>query len=316
MSDAIRNTQDARRLGRIGVLLGGSSTERDISIKSGKAVYEALVSLGLDAVMVDITGENTAGDQITKENIKVAFIALHGRFGEDGTLQAILESMNIPYTGSGVLASQLAMDKIVSRAIFEKKNLNVPKYKVLKKKIFSPDIDHLMFPIVAKPATHGSSIGLSIANNKKELNKAIETAFEYDTRVILEEYIPGKEITVGILDDEPLPVIQISPKRQFFDYTAKYTSGLTEYIVPAKLPPVVSRNAQEAGISAHKALGCKSFSRVDMILDGNNRCVVLEVNTIPGLTAISLLPKAAACIGIDFPTLCLKIVESALNKNG
>lgn len=297
---------------RIGVLLGGPSTEREISIKSGKAVYEALLSLGLNVATVDIISEETAKDQIGKADIKVAFIALHGRFGEDGTLQAILESMNLPYTGSGVLASRLAMDKIASRKIFEKKNLAVPKYTIFKKKKFFLNTDHLMFPIVAKPATHGSSIGLSIANDKKELKIAIETAFEYDDRIILEEYIPGREITVGILDDKPLPVIQILPKRQFFDYKAKYTTGLTEYVVPAKLPKDISKNAQEAGILAHKSLGCKSFSRVDMILDGNDRYVVLEVNTIPGLTAISLLPKAAACIGIDFPTLCLKIIESAV----
>lgn len=307
-------------LGRIGVLMGGPSTEREVSLKSGQAVYQALSSKGLEVVAVDIKTDSPQENAalLRAKNIDVAFIALHGRFGEDGQIQEILDNLGIPYTGSGKMASALAMDKIASRKIFEAHGLAVPRYKVEDR--FSYSINWRMhnllsFPLVVKPATHGSSIGLSIVDNDRDMPGAIKFAFSHDQRVIIEEYIKGREMTVGILQEKPLPVIEIIPKNRFFDYEAKYKSGMTEYIVPAKIEEQLSRKLQKTALSAHKLLGCWGCSRVDMILSQDNIAYVLEVNTIPGLTATSLLPKAARITGIDFTQLCLKLISLAYEKD-
>ncbi len=316
---AIKEIANPGNFGRIGVLMGGPSTEREVSLKSGQAVGDTLREAGLDAVGIDVKTENP------QENIRLlkshhpdcAFIALHGRFGEDGQIQEILDGLEIPYTGSGALASRLAMDKVASLHIFEINGLKVPRHEVVEVSSYNPNWKvhkKLNFPLVVKPASHGSSIGLSIVDNNGQLDEAVILAFTFDSRVIVQEYIAGREITVGILDELALPVIEIIPKRRFFDYQAKYQSGMTEYIVPAKLDEALAKKAQEVALLAHRALGCFGCSRVDMILDKDNAPVILEINTIPGLTSTSLLPKAASAAGIDFAGLCLKLIQLAYEK--
>jgi len=231
---------EVKGYGRVGVLMGGPSSEREISLKSGKAVLSALLESGLDAVGIDIATDNARENtRLLKDHrLDCVFIALHGRFGEDGTVQRLLEELNLPFTGSGVEASCLAMDKIGSLDVFRKQRLCVPKSLSLEISAYQKNRDfknELGFPVVVKPANHGSSIGLSIVENEEGIIGGIELAFQFDRRIIIEEYIKGRELTVGILDERVLPVIEIIPKRKFFDFAAKYQAGLTEYIVPAKL---------------------------------------------------------------------------------
>ncbi|MDD4980409.1 MAG: D-alanine--D-alanine ligase [Candidatus Omnitrophica bacterium] len=308
------------RFGRIGVLMGGPSTEREISLKSGQAVCDSLSKLGFKVAAIDIKTDNIKKNTrlIKSYRIGLAFVALHGRFGEDGQIQELLDSLKIPYTGSGAMASCLAMDKITSRKIFEAHGLYVPRYKVEDRFSYNRNWKMhnmaLSLPLVVKPATHGSSIGLSIIDTKSQLDKAVGEAFSFDEKVIIEEYIEGRELTVGILEEKALPVIEIVPKKRFFDYQAKYQAGMTEYIIPAKLQNALSKKIQEAALCAHKLLGCFGCSRVDMILSEDNMPFILEINTIPGLTQTSLLPKAARIVGIDFPHLCLKLIKLAYEK--
>ncbi len=301
--------------GKIGILMGGPSTEREISLKSGHAVYNALKLGGLEAEEIDITTDDLdfTADAIRKSNIDVAFIALHGRFGEDGTIQSILEKLDIPYTGSAVEASRLAMDKVASREIFQERGLKVPRYQVLCGKRYNLD-SRICFPVVVKPVSHGSSIGLSIVKDRAHLARAVDAAFALDKRVIIEEYIRGREFTAGILSEKALPIIEIKPKNLFFDYEAKYQPGMTEYVVPAAIDENLARNLQEAGLLAHRSLNCFGCSRVDMILGDDNNIYVLEVNTIPGLTQTSLLPKAAVAAGIGFLELCKELIRLAYEK--
>jgi len=308
-----------KKWGRIGVLMGGPSSEREISLKSGKAVYESLRESGLETVAVDIKTDNIEENirLIKSYKINCAFLALHGRFGEDGQIQEILERLKIAYTGSGTQASRLAMDKIASRKIFEVGGLKVPKYMALEKSSYNAQWqvnDQLALPLVIKPAGGGSSIGLSIIDKNEDLNKAVDLAFRFDGRIIIEEYLKGREVTVGILDEQVLPVIEIIPKKRFFDYEAKYKSGMTDYIVPAEIETEIAKKIQQLAISAHRLLGCFGCSRVDMILSENNTPFVLEVNSIPGLTPTSLLPKAAKIAGIEFNQLCLKLIKLAYDK--
>lgn len=314
-----RGLRIKNRFGRVGVLMGGPSSERVISLKSGKAVLESLKEEGLDVIALDIKTHNLSTNirLIKDSGIDIAFIALHGRFGEDGQIQKILEDLDIPYTGSGIMASKLALDKIASRKIFQIYGLSVPRYKVLHRLSYHEDFILLdgsfNFPLVIKPATHGSSIGLSIIDSRKELRRALDLAFSFDECILIEEYIKGREITVGILKDTPLPVIEIEPKNRFFDYQAKYKSGMTNYIVPANLKKEIADRAKYCALLAHRFLGCEGFSRVDMILKDTTPHI-LEVNTIPGLTRTSLLPKAAKVIGLSFNQLCLCLLELAYEK--
>lgn len=309
---------------RVGVLMGGPSSEREISMKSGKAVCKALEAKKINCVPVELMpGPNVNGykesvaAKLALLNIGVAFIALHGEFGEDGTVQELLEKMNIPYTGSASFASRAAMNKITAKEVFKSNNIPVAKHESLSRKGFVKDCDMGMYfkklgpAVVVKPSNGGSSIGLNIAGNEKDLKTAIKDAFKYDDKLIIEEYIAGREITVGIIEDKALPIVEIVPKRKFFDFTAKYEKGLTDYRVPAEIEKLVYKECQDAGLKAHKALSARSFSRVDIILNEKIGPVVLEVNTIPGLTETSLLPKAAGAAGICFEDLCLKILESA-----
>jgi D-alanine-D-alanine ligase len=299
--------------------MGGPSTEREISLKSGKAVCEALKLLNLKVIPIDIKTDNIEENirLIKSHKIDCAFIALHGRFGEDGQIQEILDTLNIPYTGSGTLASRLAMDKVYSRKICEVYGLPVPRYEILDKSTYHPNwkVDNsLNFPLVVKPATHGSSIGLSITDNKEELDEAVDLAFGFDERILIEEYIGGREVTVGILDNMALPVIEVIPKKRFFDYEAKYQSGMTDYVVPAQLKGDIAKKVQQIAMSMHQLLGCFGCSRVDMILSEDNVPFVLELNSIPGLTPTSLLPKAAKVAGVEFTQLCIKLIKLAYER--
>ncbi len=304
-----------KQFGKIGVLAGGPSSERPISLKSGKAVYDALVAQGFDAVLIDVNED--IYHTIKSSDIDVAFIALHGRFGEDGTVQMILEGAGIPYTGSGVAASRMAIDKIAAKEIFIKNNIPVPKYAVIKNTLVEyPEVYALGFPVVVKPQFEGSSIGLSVVGSKEELAGAISKALRFGGNVLVEQFIEGRELTVGILSDKPLPVIEIAAKNKIYDFSAKYSDPDTEYIVPAKIGKEASEEAQDLAKRAHHALGCRGFSRVDMLMDGEGRFYVLELNTIPGMTERSLLPKAAGVKGLDFNGLCVKLLEEALGKDG
>ncbi|MDH7500258.1 MAG: D-alanine--D-alanine ligase [candidate division NC10 bacterium] len=297
---------------RIGVLMGGSSAEREVSLRSGRAVEQALRAQGLRVEGIDV-GPDIA-EVLKSKGVEVAFIALHGRGGEDGTIQGLLELLGIPYTGSGVLASALAMNKLYSKRLFAFHGLLTPPYLVWSKGDGRPPSSSLRFgfPAVIKPLEEGSTIGVSIVSEEGELEVACEKAFRYGPTVLIEKYIAGKELTVGILGEEALPPIEIVPRSGFYDYSAKYTSGMTEYLVPAPLPADLLRRIQEVGMMAHQALGCAGFSRVDLRLDEQGSPFVLEVNTVPGMTETSLLPKAAAAAGYDFPSLTRRILELAL----
>ncbi len=304
---------------KIGILMGGPSAEREISLKSAKSVIDALTQDGLNVCPIDITTDDIEENKKLIKSLKVdcCFIALHGRFGEDGTIQAILDSLNIPYTCSDSKASKLAMDKVSSHEIFSKAGLKIPGYSVILKKDFEKGQEVVIsfnLPWVIKPAMQGSSIGLSIIEDKKNLKEALNQAFKYDEKVIIEQYIKGRELTVGVLDEQALAVIEIVTKNKFFDFQAKYQTGFTEYIVPAKLDAAIVQECQKMAIKAHNSLGCSGCSRVDMLLTENNEIFILELNNIPGLTNMSLLPKAARVCGIDFTQLCLVLLKLAYEK--
>ncbi|MFQ5866413.1 MAG: D-alanine--D-alanine ligase [bacterium] len=301
------------RVKKIGVLCGGSSQEREVSLRTGDAVYKALVFLGLNVSKLDVDREIAL--RLAKERIDLAFIALHGKLGEDGTIQGLLEIMGIPYTGSGVLASALALDKVYTKEVFSYHNLPMAKYKVLEKRMKTAGniLKELDYPVVVKPAREGSTIGVTVVRERSGLDSAINLAFGYGNKILIEEYIEGREITVGILGDEPLPVIEIVSKTAFYDYQAKYEPGMSKHIVPAKLQREQYELAQSLALSAHSALGCRGATRVDMVMDGEGKIYLLEVNTIPGMTETSLLPEAAAVAGIDFKQLVVEILSYALD---
>ena len=304
---------DKLKIRRIGVLCGGSSHEREVSLRTGDAVYKALVFLGLNVSKLDV--DRDIALRLAKEKIDLAFIALHGKLGEDGTIQGLLEIMGIPYTGSGVLASALALDKTYTKKVFAYHNLPMAKYKVLEKRVETPGdiLGELDYPVIVKPAREGSTIGVTIVRESKGLDSAINLAFGYGDKIIIEQFIEGREITVGILGDEPLPVIEIVSRTEFYDYRAKYEPGMSKHIVPAELPRKQYELAQSLALSAHRALGCRGATRVDMVMDKEDKIYLLEVNTIPGMTETSLLPEAAAVAGIDFKQLVVKILSYALD---
>ena len=302
--------------------MGGLSSERDISTKSGTAVLDALKSAGLNAVPLDVCDETEEEIRrlILTQAVDIVFVAMHGGFGEGGPLQHILEKISIPYTGSREAASRLAMDKRVSRRFFKKAGLSVPRYRRRNRKM-SRFLSKLFligwqYPCVVKPSAQGSSIGISFIDSVANLEGALEHAFKYGDDVLVEEFIRGREITVSVLDDQALPIVEIIPKKKFFDFQAKYETGLTDYAVPAPLEASIAGKAQKDAVSATRALGCRHFSRVDMIVSAQGTPYVLEVNTIPGMTATSLFPKAAAAAGINFSALCVRLLELALHDHG
>ena len=316
---AIKTADKNSKFGRIGVLMGGPSEERPISLRSANAVCESLKALKLDVVGIDIATDDAQANTalIRSQGIDCAFIALHGRFGEDGGIQQVLQDLNIPYTGSGVEASKRAMDKVVSQSVFRDAGLAVPDYLSVDRQLFDKGDDipvHFDLPWVIKPSRQGSSIGLSIIDDPQQLRKALSLAFETDDTALVQQYIQGRELTVGILSDQPLPIVEIVTTRKFFDYEAKYENGFTEYIVPAQLDKAIAVSVQETALAAYRSLGCSGCSRVDIILSDKNVPYVLELNNIPGLTQTSLLPKAARCAGIDFSQLCLRMLSCAYAK--
>jgi D-alanine-D-alanine ligase len=308
-----------RDYGRIGVLMGGPSSEREISLQSGGQVMEALKGLGLDAVRIDIKSADPRENArlLRSAGIGCAFISLHGSYGEDGGVQGLLEELHIRYTGSDPAASRRALDKVEAREVFLRNGLDVPRAFTVRKGDEASGLKEAELfglPLVVKPPTQGSSIGLSIIDTFDAMESALREAFAYGETVLVEQYIKGRELTVGILEGKALPVIEIVPKNRFFDYEAKYGEG-TEYVVPAPVTPETALRAQRDALTAHRSLGCAGCSRSDFIFDeASGRMYVLEVNTIPGLTSHSLLPKAARTAGIEFPQLCLKLLESAYEK--
>ncbi len=294
---------------RIGVLMGGRSAEREVSLRSGQAVLGALRALGYEvAVAVDAGPDLPV--RLRQEGIQVAFLVLHGGWGEDGSVQGLLEVMGIPYTGSGVLASALAMDKVASRVMFAHAGLKVPRYEVLTAEAQSPTLPP---PWVVKPAKEGSSIGVSMVEEPGALREALREALRFGPRVLLEERLRGREVHVGILKDRVLGSVEVRPRVEFYSYEAKYRGGLTEYILPPELSPSVLERTEEAALRAHLALGCRGATRVDLIVSTQGQPYVLEVNTIPGMTETSLLPKIAQRAGLSFPSLVEAILKEALS---
>lgn len=299
---------------KIAVLMGGLSAEREISFKTGKAVLKALLENGCDAVAVDV-GLDLPG-KLQAVEAELAFICLHGRYGEDGTVQGLLEMMKIPYTGSGVMSSSMAMDKVITKQILLYHEISTPGFVVYR---VGDDLAAVMercqhFPLIVKPAREGSTIGISIVHNMAQLEAGLTEALQHDDLILIEDFIRGDEITVSVLNGEPLPIIQIVPKSGFYDYEAKYTPGQTEYLLPAPLEAVIYNRLQEVSVAACRVLSCRGAARVDfMVREREFFC--LEVNTIPGMTETSLLPKAAAEAGVSFNELVMQILEdAALNK--
>jgi D-alanine-D-alanine ligase len=303
-------TVDELKEKRIGVLMGGLSAEREVSLKSGAAVLKALVDRGYRAVGIDVGRD--LPEKLAAEGIEVAFVALHGRFGEDGAVQGLLELKRIPYTGSGVLSSALAMNKIFSKVVFSQAGLTVAPYQVLRR----GDAPKLSFPlpVVVKPSQEGSSVGVSIVREPSQIGPALADAFAYDEEALVECFIAGREIQVGILDAKALGAIEIVPKNEFYDFEAKYTDGMAEHILPAPLPAPLYEKVLRAGERAHAALGCQGYSRVDFLVTEAGECYLLEVNTLPGMTDLSLLPEIAKGAGLEFPELVERILQTASLK--
>ncbi len=297
---------------RVGVLMGGLSSERDVSLRTGNAVLKALLSKGYDARAVDV-GRDIAQRLVT-EGIEVAFIALHGRWGEDGVIQGLLESLFIPYTGSGVLSSAVAMDKVFTKRVFMAEDIPVADHVAFDRD--EPvSLSQVPFglPCVVKPSREGSSVGVAVVKTPEEFDAAVVEARKHAGDVLVEKYVKGREVNVAVLFGKALGAIEIRPSREFYDYTAKYTPGLTQYLYPAPLPPDVYEMVMQMGARAHKALGCDGATRADLIVTEGSM-IVLEVNTLPGMTETSLLPKIAAGQGIDFPSLCEQLLCSAALK--
>jgi len=302
----------------VALLSGGISSEREVSLNSGNQVFEALDKKKYDVLRYD---PKTDLQRLVADaqKIDVAMIILHGPFGEDGTVQGLLDLLGIPYQGSGVLGSAVAMNKLMSKQLYQQVGLPVPSYLALKR---SDTLDpagitaRLGLPVVIKPVQGGSSVGMSIVRSESDLPGAIQKAFDFDTTVLVEAYIDGIEITGGVLgnsDPEALPLIEIIPDKShaFFDYEAKYTAGITQEICPARIDAALTEKARTYAVMAHEALGCKGYSRTDLMLKGRD-LFVLETNTIPGMTATSLFPQAAAAAGLPFGQLLDRLIELSL----
>ncbi len=304
---------------RICVLMGGRSGERDVSLRSGKKVFDSLKKQGFNVISMDL--EDDLISKLKKEKVDIVYIMLHGRFGEDGTVQGLLEMAKIPYTGSKVLASALAMNKLASKRVFDAMGIPTPRYLEID---CSSDIKKeaerigksFPFPLVLKPTSEGSSLGVTLIKKKEDaLESILEKSVAEFKDVFVEAYVKGKEVTVGILgrnsDVRALPILELVPKNEFYDFQAKYTAGMTEFVIPARLSKSLYRKTQEVALAAHRALGCYGVSRVDIIVGPDHVPYVHDVNTIPGMTDRSDLPAEAAHAGISFDELAVKILESA-----
>jgi len=302
---------------RVAVLLGGRSAEREVSLHSGEQVSSALETAGFDVVSIDTGADDFVAELVAAE-VDVVYIALHGRFGEDGTIQGLCELLDLPYTGSGVLASALAMDKVMSKLFFTQAGLATPDYVVLTKgELYDLDavVEALGSKVVVKPACEGSSVGMTIVHDETELPDAVEKAFEFDRQVLVERFVAGTEVTVAVLGNEEavaLPTLEIEPENEFYDYDSKYVPGMSRHIIPARVPDEAAEECQRLAVQAHKTLGCQGLTRADTIVEPNGSVWLLEVNTVPGMTSTSLVPDAARARGIEFPDLCRMVVELAL----
>ena len=295
--------------------MGGLSREREVSLSTGKAVVEAIKRKGLNAVSIDV--DLNIADRLQKNKIDLAFIALHGTYGEDGAIQGLLECLRIPYTGSGILGSALAYDKLKSKEFFKLHGIPTADYEVFYKDQRSSQKRMMELPVVVKPPNQGSSIGISIVRAENEWEKALDLAFSFSDEVLAEQYIQGKLLAVGMIGEKPLPIVEIRPKSGFYDYEAKYTAGLTEYICPAELDMEEIELCEETAIKVYRTLKGRGVPRVDMILDNQGIPWVLEMNTIPGMTATSLLPMAAKQSGIGFDDLVIEIlIQAQLDNQG
>ena len=305
---------------RIGVLLGGQSAEREISLKTGQAVHRALLRLGYDAVPIDVDASFL--QQLRDKKVGIVFVALHGPGGEDGTIQGLLEMLGIPYTGSGVRASAIAMHKVTAKALLDYHGIPVPLGTVVRSgqrsKASSVPPAGLKGPVVVKPAAQGSTFGVSIVRQASEWQAALHHAHQYDQEAVVEAYIAGREITVSVLggSSEPLalPAIEIQAPGGFFDYAAKYEKGRTTYLCPAPLSANVSRQVQGLAVQTYQLIGCQGAARVDFRVTKQGKPFVLEINTVPGMTETSLLPMAAAKAGIDYDSLTERILQSSFRR--
>ena len=303
---------------KIGVLMGGMSGEREISLRSGKRVLDSLVSMGYRAVGIDV--DRGIPSRLEEEKIDVAFLMLHGRFGEDGAIQGLLEHLGIPYTGSGILASALSMNKVMTKRLLAMEGIPTPDHVELRRDTDLPRAvrriaDRLSFPAVIKPVSEGSSLGVLIVDDRESLEEGLKADFESFSHLMVEEFIDGTSVTVGILgiDEEtrPLPTLELRPKARFYDYHAKYTPGMTEFVCPAELEEELYRRTQEMALKAHRSLGCRGFSRVDMQVNPERGPYVLEINTIPGMTELSDFPAEAAVEGLSYDEVVEEILMSA-----
>ncbi|ASF48744.1 D-alanine--D-alanine ligase [Methylovulum psychrotolerans] len=299
------------KFGRVAVLMGGSAAERAVSLRSGAAVFAALQEAGVDAVAVDVTASPI--DALAGLQVDRVFNIIHGRGGEDGVLQAVLEVLGIPYTGSGVLASALAMDKLRTKLCWQGYGLVTPRWQLLQS-VADIDgcIEKLGFPVIVKPAQEGSSIGMSKAHNREELVGALQTASAFNCDVYAEQWVTGQEYTVGILNDEALPVIRLETPHSFYDYEAKYHANTTQYHCPCGLPVDQEQALQQVSVTASKVVGIKGWARVDVFIDGDGQYQLIEINTVPGMTDHSLVPMAARQAGMDFKALVWQVLETSL----
>ena len=309
----------------VAVLMGGPSAEHEVSLASGEVVTKSLDSEKYDTFPVIITrgGEWTIPIEEVRDKADIAFIALHGEYGEDGTVQELLHEAEVPYTGSDMFSSALAMNKIISARLLSSHGIKVPRFVSVHKheKVVDP-FDHFGYPIVVKPANRGSSVGMTIVRNLEELYPALRKAFGFSRDVIIQEYVPGHEVTCPVIDDGlgdvvPLPVVEIVPRSGgSFDYHAKYTPGATDEITPARLSEEGTEIVQRTAVAAHRAVGASGLSRTDMIIGDDGDLYVLEVNTIPGMTSNSLLPKSAQAYGLTLAELFDRIIESGMRRHG
>ncbi len=307
---------------RIGVLMGGQSSEREVSLRTGHAVHRALLRRGYDAVPIDVGP--TLYKDLQEHKIELAFLALHGPGGEDGAIQGFLETIGMPYTGCGVLASAMGMDKVTAKALLTQHGVPVPPGTVVKRgdAMSSGRVlrsAKLTWPVVVKPASQGSTIGVSVVRKPSQWKDALALAHRYDRRALVETYIPGHEITVSLLGEgeekvSVLPAVEIVAPSGFYDYAAKYQRGKTRYLCPAPLSANVTRRLRELAVKTYEVFGCEGAVRVDFRVTPRGRPYVLELNTIPGMTETSLLPMAAAQAGIDYDALTERILESALRR--
>jgi len=292
---------------RVAVLMGGRSSEREISLKSGQAVLASLLRSGYEAVGIDAGTD--LPEILRKERVGVAFIALHGRWGEDGTVQGLLETMAIPYTGSGVLGSALAMDKCLGKLLLMSLEIPTPAYRICR----SEKESDFRLPFVVKPAREGSTVGISVVRKSEERDEAIRAAFEYDSKLLIERYVSGREITVGIVNGLALPIVEVRPKSGFYDYTSKYTKGMTEYLVPAEIGADIAERARLEALTVWRQFELSGCVRVDIMLE-RDVPLVIDINTSPGMMETSLVPKAWGHLGKTFDGLVEEILQGAALK--